>query len=75
MTVFHLTDGKARIAPNVVCPANAEEAGRKYAKKRTEIPGELLPVIDSYAAALLRFFEANMDKSIISPRKPAATKN
>ena len=71
-TMFHMTEGKALIAPSVVCPADAEAAGQKYAEKRAEIPGELCPLIDSYAAALLGFFEANMDKSIAAVPKPTS---
>jgi hypothetical protein len=70
-TMYDLTEGKARIAPVVVCPADPAESGREHADKRPELPEEMLPLIDSYAAALLHFFEANVEHSIAGcPSQP-----
>lgn len=58
---------KAKISATVLYPVEADH--EKYLQKNTEDPDELVAELDKYIGAMLRFMEANTDKSVLPSSK------
>jgi hypothetical protein len=64
-------DKKARIAPSIIYPVGDEA---KTAQEPTGDIEEIMALLDQYLTAILDFFEANADKSILPHSEPTLGK-